>query len=153
MIGALYILAFLIVVGALLYAFECRHRRRHPSAPTPEHGAPNATDAADAAGGDNECCGMHIVCEKDTLIPFTTQAEYYDYEELDRFAGRAADAYTDDEIEEFRDVLLTLRSEEVAGWARSIALRGITLPAIVKEELLLLVAERRAALTSNSPSA
>ena len=146
MIGALYILAFLIIVGLVLYAFECRHRRH--AAPAEPDATP--TPPADEADGESECCGMHIVCEKDTLIPFTTEADYYDDEELDRFAGRGADDYTDEEVEEFRDVLLTLRTEEVAGWARSISLRGITLPAIVKEELLLLVAERRAALTAKS---
>lgn len=149
MIGALYILAFLIIVGLVLYAFECRHRRRVGANPELKPGRPEA-DAAEEADGEKECCGMHIVCEKDTLIPFTTEADYYDDEELDRFAGRGADEYTDEEVEEFRDVLLTLRPEEVAGWARSISLRGITLPAIVKEELLLLVAERRAALTAKS---
>ena len=30
----------------------------------------------------------------------TKEIEYYDDEELDRFAGRAADDYTDDEVEE-----------------------------------------------------
>ena len=134
MIGALYILAFLIIVGLVLYAFECRHRR-HAATAAPAEPDATPTPPADEADGESECCGMHIVCEKDTLIPFTTEADYYDDEELDRFAGRAADDYTD---------------EEVAGWAGSISLRGITLPAIVKEELLLLVAERRAALTSHS---
>lgn len=42
-----------------------------------------------------------------------------------------------------RDVLLTLLPEDIAGWGRSIQLRGIELPSAVKEELLMIVAEAR----------
>ena len=55
----------------------------------------------------------------------------------------AASRPTDSQIEEFRDVLLTLLPEDIAGWARSLRLRGIEMPACVKEELLLLVSEER----------
>ena len=48
-----------------------------------------------------------------------------------------------EQIEQFRDVLLTLLPDDIAGWARSLQLRGIELPGIVKEELLLLVREER----------
>ena len=51
---------------------------------------------------------------------------------------------TDEEIEQFRDVLLTLLPTDIAPWARSIQLRGITLPMAVREELLMIVAEERA---------
>lgn len=68
---------------------------------------------------------------------------YYDDEELDRFAGRAADSYTPEETEEFRDVLMTLLPEDVPGWARSITLRGLELPPDVRDELLMLVNEQR----------
>ena len=54
-----------------------------------------------------------------------------------------ADGYSEEETEQFRDVLLTLLPEDIAGWARSLQLRGITLPADVREELLMIVAERR----------
>ena len=47
------------------------------------------------------------------------------------------------DIEEFRDVLLTLLPTDIAPWARSIQLRGITLPSEVREELLMIVAEAR----------
>ena len=74
---------------------------------------------------------------------------YYDDEELDAFAGRGADTYTEQETEMFRDVLLTLRPDEIAGWARSVQQRGITLPAEVRDELIMIVAEARdAALTT-----
>ncbi len=71
------------------------------------------------------------------------RAEYFDDEELDRYAGRSADSYSDRETEEFREVLLTLLPDDVAPWARSIQLRGIELPEAVREELLLIVSESR----------
>ena len=71
---------------------------------------------------------------------------YFDDEELDAFKGRAADAYTPEEEEQFRDVLYTLRPEELAAWGRSIQLRGINLPTAVKDELIMLAAEARGTL-------
>ena len=69
--------------------------------------------------------------------------EYYDDEELDRFIGRSGNDYSPEEVEEFRDVLMTLRPEDVAGWARSITVRGLELPAEIRDELLMLVNEQR----------
>ena len=87
---------------------------------------------------------MHVTCEKDSLLAeVSPEVEYFDDEELDRFAGRGEECYTDEEIEEFRDVLLTLIPTDIAPWARSIQLRGITLPPEVREELLMIVAEAR----------
>ncbi len=87
---------------------------------------------------------MHITCERDSLLASVSEKiEYYDDEELDRFAGVAAEDYTEDDIEEFRDVLLTTRVDDIAGWARSLQLRGIVLPQEIRDELLLIVSEAR----------
>lgn len=103
-------------------------------------------DAADNAADDSECCGMHITCERDSLLTAVSpEIVYYDDEELDVYAGRGADDYTDEETEQFRDVLYTLLPDDIAGWGRSIQLRGITLPSVIKDELLLIVSEARAA--------
>lgn len=101
----------------------------------------NGDVGADAAG--EECCGLHLVCEKDSLSPMSDDILYYDDEELDRFIGRSADSYSAEEEEEFRDVLMTLRPEDVSGWARSITQRHLELPPDVRDELLLLVNEQR----------
>lgn len=95
---------------------------------------------------DTECCGQHEVCEKESLLSAVSKkVEYYDDEELDRFRGRAPEDYTEDETEEFRDILYTMREEEVAGWTRSLQLRGIELPEGVRDEVILIVEERRQA--------
>lgn len=92
----------------------------------------------------SDCCGQHEVCEKESLLAAVSKAvEYYDDEELDRFAGRRADSYDMHETDEFEEILTTLRSEDVAGWIRSLQLRGIELPEALRDEVILIVGERR----------
>ena len=62
---------------------------------------------------------------------------------MDRFRGHPSSGYDAAAIEEFTDVLTTLRSEEVAGWVRSLQLRGVALPDELKDDVILLVGERR----------
>ena len=93
---------------------------------------------------DEECCGQHETCEKDSLLAAVSKGiEYYNDEELDRFRGRQSDEYTEEEVEEFREVMLTCKDEEVAGWCRSLQLRAIELPDELKDELFLIIGERR----------
>lgn len=151
--GALIILAVTVAVGCILYIFELRRRLRdkviedRPSVPTDTVDSAEVETPADSAAeghdGSGVCCGMHLVCEKDTLSPVDDKIVYYDDEELDRFIGREADSYQPDEIDEFQEVLITMRPEDVVGWARSIQLRGIILPPVVHDELLMLVNEQR----------
>lgn len=93
---------------------------------------------------DSECCGQHQICEKESLLAAVSKKiEYYDDEELDRFKDRQANEYSDEEIDEFREIMFTMKEEEVAGWSRSLQLRGIELPDELKDELFLIVGERR----------
>ncbi len=95
---------------------------------------------------DMECCGQHEVCEKESLLAAVSkQIEYYDDEELDAYRGVSSDSYAEEQIEQFRDVLYTMRDTEVAGWVRSLQLRGVALPDALKDEVILIVGERRSA--------
>ena len=87
------------------------------------------TAAAEAAPRPDGCCGAHEVCEKESLLAAVSKGQIDDSEdeELAAFQGRPADQYSEAETEAFRDVLYTMRSEEVAGWVRSLALRGVEL--------------------------
>ena len=97
---------------------------------------------------------MHITCEKDSLLAgVSADIVYYDDEELDAYRGMDPTDYTPEQVEEFRDVLLTLLPDDIAGWARSIQLRGIRLPDEVREELIMIVAEERHNHTSHTTSA
>lgn len=102
------------------------------------------TEAPPVVEVDSECCGQHQICEKESLLAAVSkQIEYYDDEELDRFKGHASDTYTSEEVDEFREILYSMKEEEVAGWSRSLQLRGIELPDELKDELFLIVGERR----------
>ena len=93
---------------------------------------------------DMECCGQHETCEKESLLSAVSrQIEYYNDEELDRFRGVESDSYTSEDIEEFREVFYTMRDDEVAGWVRSLQLRAVELPDELKDEVFLIVGERR----------
>ena len=93
---------------------------------------------------DMECCGQHETCEKDSLLAAVSkQIEYYNDEELDRYRGRQSDEYSCEECEEFREILYTMREDEVAGWVRSLQLRAVELPDDLKSEVFLIVGERR----------
>lgn len=134
MIVALILFLAIFCVGIVLYAEHSWHLRREGK--TEEH----------VVEPEEECCGMHITCEKDSLLASVSkEIEYYDDEELDRFAGKDAADYTPDEIEEFRDILLSMRPDDIAGWARSLQLRQIKLPAEIRDELILIVSEARQA--------
>lgn len=140
MTAALIIALSIITVGAVLYA----HHRLTTDKVTTEA-------VAEAAPADEECCGQHAVCERDSLLAAVSgRIEYYDDEELDAFAGRDANSYTKAETEQFRDVLLTLLPDDIAGWARSIQLRGITLPDEVREELIMIISEERASRNNHA---
>lgn len=140
MIAALILLAAIIAVGTVLYLLD---RRSNPDT--------ESQQADNGAAEPEQCCGMHITCEKDSLLSAVSPViEYYDDEELDAYAGTGSDDYSDEAIEEFRGVLLTLLPQDIAGWARSIQLRGINLPTPVRDELLLIVSEARAAATARA---
>ena len=67
--------------------------------------------------------------------------EYYDDEELDEYKNINENAYTNNQIEQFREVLYTLKTEEIRYWLLSIERRHIQLPTILKSEARMLMAE------------
>ncbi len=135
MMGAFWILLVTVITGVILYI---HHRLTDKDV---EEEPISQEPVADRLEG---CCGQHAVCEKESLLDgIDSKIIYYEDEELDEYKGIGADDYTEEQAEQFRDVLYTLRPEEIAGWARSIKLRGIELPAPVKDELIMLAAEAR----------
>lgn len=146
--GALWILAATVLTGLVLYLIY--GRRANPVDDTVVDTPSDETDSNSSEG----CCGLHLVCEKDFAATASDRRElYYADEELDRYCGVAADGYTPEQIDEFRDVLYTLRPEEIAGWAKSVEIRGITLPSAVRQEMLSLVAEARLNIQSQNAQA
>lgn len=102
------------------------------------------TDSDRRPNVDSECCGAHEVCEKESLLSgISPKIEYYDDDELDRFRGKNSHEYSEEEIDEFRAVFYTLQEPDVAGWVRSLQLREIMLPDDLKDEVILVIGERR----------
>ncbi|MDE6396582.1 MAG: phospholipase [Muribaculaceae bacterium] len=139
----------IVGVGAILYL----HHRLTESPSVPVIMSEEKADEAEKndSDSDEECCGMHITCQRDSLSPvFGEDIVYFDDEELDEYRGRSSEDYDAEEIEQFRDVLLTLLPDDIAPWARSIQQRGINLPSEVREELFMIVNEARNHVISQS---
>ena len=138
------ILIFLVMAMFIVVAIEIRERRRVKQNKPLTDKAEAATPAsATPTTADTECCGRHAVCERNSLLSTKPEITYYDDEELDGLAGRSADTYSEAEKQQLNDVFRTLREEDVAGWLRSLQLRNIELTGDIKEEALLIVADRR----------
>lgn len=142
MTGAIIILVILILAGVIL-RYADKKKRPDEEARANDNGKKYDAVADDSGDKQEEqCCGQHIICEKTSLSPaFSEEIQYFDDEELDRFIGRSPDSYTSDEIEEFRDVLVTMRPDEVPAWARSLQLRQIPIPPSIRDEILLIASE------------
>ena len=126
------VITAILVLGCVAALAQWWHQRRHPE----------EKDVPQVNPFEMECCGQHEVCEKESLLAaISRDIVYYNDEELDRFRGKTT--YSEEETEEFRDVLYTMRSDEVAGWIRSLQLRQINIPDEIKDEVFLIVGERR----------
>ena len=67
------------------------------------------------------------------------EIEYFDDEELDDFRDRRSDSYSEEEAEQFREVLYTMRQEEVKDWVQSLCLRRVQVPDQLKDEIFILL--------------
>lgn len=104
---------------------------------------PVSSEAEQSTVVADECCGAHEICDSESLLAYKNEFVYYNDEELDAYKGLVSDDYSDDQIEEFRDVLLTLHTDEVAPWLKSLQQRDVNVPAIIREEALIIVTEFR----------
>lgn len=104
-------------------------------------------ETADNTADNSDChdeCGLGEVCPASEVMRCESQpVVYYDDQELDAFRGREADDYSDDEIEQWRDILYTLRPDDILGWGQSVKRRGIVMPATIRDEFMMLYNDRR----------
>lgn len=134
MASVILLIIICLVACALLVFIVINHRRNVANEPKEE---PRVVDK------NIECCGAHEVCEAETLLAMSAEIIYYSDEELDAYRGIAPDAYTDEQIDEFREVLLTLQLHEVSGWLKSLQLRQIEVPVAIRDEALMIVEDFR----------
>ena len=132
------VIAFIGLGIVILVLFEWRERRRKGK--TSPHPSAQESEIKNDSG---ECCGTHLVCERDTIQQMQTEIVYYDDEELDALAERDPKTYTEQEIAQLEEVFRSLREEDIRGWVKSLQLRRIALTDELKEEALLILVESR----------
>jgi uncharacterized protein YcbK (DUF882 family) len=122
----------LIVLGiiAAILGLMSKHR----------DGVPEIVNAANTSCAT--CDGTNSKCEQECLMEASTkEIEYFDDEELDAYKGKQANEYSDEEAEQFREVMYTMRQEEIKDWNRSLILRGINIPDQLKDEVIMLIGD------------
>ena len=139
---ALILLTILVVGGAVVWLIDRLFYHKNV-AKIPDETEENGTEEATPQGCADEACGLRSICPSEQLLAGECRQEitYYDDEELDAFAGRDENGYTDAELEQWRDVLYTLQPADLLGWGQSIKHRGLVMPAAIRDEFLQLAAE------------
>lgn len=124
--------ALLIVFAAGVVAYVVLGLRKRL------HGNAGVTGGKDCGGSDG--CGVSCLCgDKAMELQMSDKIVYYEDEELDAYKGIAADVYTGSQTEEFSEVLMTLKPDEISGWLHSLRLRGINLPEQLKDEAVMMM--------------
>lgn len=134
---AIILICILFVSGLVLYILDRLHHNTDDDSETPPAAAANGESECTA-----DCCSLNEVCPSEKiLMSINKEPLYFNDEELDSFKGRTPEGYTDDEIEQFRDVLYTLRHDELLAWQQSVKKRGIALPSTIHDEFIMLYNE------------
>lgn len=86
------------------------------------------------------CSSASAACEQNCMMEASVkEIEYFDDEELDRFIGRQSNEYSEEEADEFRSIMETMKPDDVKAWNRSLILRQINMPDQIKDEYIMIV--------------
>ncbi len=128
-----YLIAILfIVLAAILVVVASRKRTSAPE---------KAEEADEPHLVPSDCCGAHEICEFDASIFNQKEIVYFEDEELDVLRNVREDQLTGKQIDQLREVLYTLRPEEINKWLISLGRRHIHLPVILQQEARQLLTE------------
>lgn len=145
MMPVIILLSALLLVGTILYLTD-----KKPVKSDADVTAEDATQTADCTA---DCCATNDVCPSELLLKAAcNDIVYYDDEELDQFKDRQAEDYTPDELEQFRDVLYTLKPQELLPWRQALKKRGIMLPQPLHDEFIMLYNETASSGTREEPA-
>ena len=79
------LILFLCLGLLILVLYEVRERRKSRAANeevrSPGRTTTDVEPQTPTRSDDGECCGQHLVCERDTLLQTNAQIDYYDHEE------------------------------------------------------------------------
>lgn len=128
-----YVISFIVLVAAgLILMLAPKNRKTAGGTDKPQD---------DYKEIPTECCGAHEVCEFDEYKINQDVIVYFDDEELDVLRNVREDQLTPRQIDDLREVLYTLKANEINKWLISLSRRHIHLPAILKQEARYLMAE------------
>lgn len=82
----------------------------------------------------SDCCGAHEICEFDESAFNEEIIVYFNDEELDELRNIREADLTASQIDELREVLYTMKTNEISKWIVSLGRRHIHLPEILKQE-------------------
>ena len=145
---AIILLTIIVVGGAIVWLID--RLFYHKDVPKNiDETDPNGNETRPSQGCADESCGLRSICPSEQILAGQCRQEiiYYDDEELDNFNGRGADSYSPEEEEQWRDVLYTLQASDLLGWGQSVKLRGLVMPASIRDEFLQLAGEQHTTLT------
>jgi hypothetical protein len=129
-----YILGIIFIAVVVLVVFRIRKEENTNITGVEPEEAPRQIAS--------DCCGAHEICEFDESEFNEEIITYFDDEELDELRNVRESDLTSENIDELREVLYTLRTEEIGKWLISIGRRHIHLPAILQQEARQLMTER-----------
>jgi len=82
----------------------------------------------------SDCCGAHEICEFDESAFNEEIIVYFNDEELDELRNIREADLTASQIDDLREVLYTMKTNEISKWIVSLGRRHIHLPEILKQE-------------------
>lgn len=130
-----YVIAFiLLAVTGLILILVPKGKTKDINSSEPVEAEPQVA---------SDCCGAHEICEFDEAKFNPEIIEYFDDEELDLLRNVREDQITAKHMDELRDVLYTLKTDEIGKWLTSLSRRHIHLPAILQQEARQLMAEKQ----------
>jgi hypothetical protein len=127
----MYYLIALVILVLVVFLIAKKSKRKGTAEPEAE----NRQVASD-------CCGAHEICEFDESVYRQENIIYFNDEELDELRNVREDQFTGKQIDDLREVLYTLRPEEISKWLISIGKRHIHLPVVLQQEARQLMVEK-----------
>ena len=122
----LYLIIALVVLIVLFAVFKLKKAQPKDTI------APETQEEPREVASD--CCGAHEICEFDESAFNEEIIVYFNDEELDELRNIREADLTASQIDDLREVLYTMKTNEISKWIISLGRRHIHLPEILKQE-------------------
>lgn len=120
----LYLIIALVVLIVLFAVFKLKKAQPENTIALETHEEPREVAS--------DCCGAHEICEFDESAFNEEIIVYFNDEELDELRNIREADLTASQIDDLREVLYTMKTNEISKWIVSLGRRHIHLPEILK---------------------